>query len=203
MSDLVAIESEIAQIQELMRMDRAAYNRDEITQARYRQLLVVQQSGQVQSEPDSHGDALVEMYSQKQFQAEHGTLAGFDEYVRRVRRAADVVQSVPPSERWEFKESIENWPDELADAAFEEMMRRPFNAGYSDTDEMAQFAAMPEGRIAIREWGSDAAINHAIVKARLIRVMESVSVRQAEIFWNWHDHLSPEGKMAVYRVLVR
>lgn len=203
MNDLVAVDTEIAQIQELMRTDRAAYFRDESKQSRYRDLLVQRQGGLSQAEPDSGGEGLVQIFSQKQYEAQHGTLAGFGEYLKRVSRAADFVFAVPASEREEFKESIENLPDEIAEACFDEMMRPTLNAGLSDPETMSLFAALPEGQIAMREWGHLAARNHATLRARMGRVMDVLEDWQVGGFKAWHDDLSPEAKMAVYRILLR
>lgn len=203
MNDLVAVDTEIAQIRELMRTDRDAYFRDEVKQSRYRDLLVQRQGGPSHAEPDSGGEGLVQLFNQKQYAAEHGTVAGFDEYVKRVRRAADFVFAVPPSERAEFKQSIENLPDGIAEACFDEMMRPTLNAGLSDPETMSLFAALPEGRIAMREWGHQAARNHATLRARFGRVMSVLEDWQRGRFEAWHEDLSPEAKVAVYRMLLR
>ena len=203
MNELVSIDSEIAQIEGLMRTDRTAYNRDEGAQARYRELLARRHGGHSLAEPDSDGEGLVRLYSQKEYADEHGTTEGFADYVRLVRRAADFVGAVPAGEREAFRESIESWPQDLADAAFAEIMRQPFGAGLSDPETMALFAELPEGRIAMREWGAEAPRYHATLRARMDRIMDAVDDWHVRIFRNWHDNLSPKAKVAVYRMLLR
>ena len=202
MNDLVAVDTEIAQIQELMRTDRSAYFRDEGKQARYRDLIVQRDGRKTQTEPESN-NAVIPIASPKQFAAEHGNLSGYDQYVSLSRRAADFAFAVPAGERKKFIDSIENLPDEVAQACFAEIMRQRYHAGLSDSDTLAAFAQLPEGRIAMREWGAEAARNHASVRARMFRVIDSLDGWHVDSFIAWHEDLSPEAKVAVYQMLLR
>lgn len=202
MNELVAVDTELAQIEDLMRTDRAAYFRDEGKQSRYRDLLVQREGRNSQPEPESN-QVLIPIASTNQFVAEHGSLQGYDQYVNLSRRAADFALAVPAGERAEFIGSVECLPDEVAQACFAEIMRPKPWAGLTGEVEMAMFADLPEGKLAIREWGAQAARNHATVRARVQRVREELEPWDDGSFCDWHDSLSPVTKVAVYRMLLR
>ncbi|MCF8708354.1 hypothetical protein [Rhizorhapis sp. SPR117] len=52
------------------------------------------------------------------------------------------------------------------------------------------------------EWGQDARRLHAVVKARLLRVVDALDTEgDIDAFLDWHERLSTGAKIALYRKL--
>lgn len=73
---------------------------------------------------------------------------------------------------------------------------------WSDDDDVAYFAGLPEGAVLVAEWGQDARRLHAVVKARLLRVVDALDTEgDIDAFLDWHERLSTGAKIALYRKL--
>lgn len=200
MDNLPTILSEIDSIQEVMRTDRTAYNRNEPMQARYRSLLTQKAGGSSIIEESS--EPLLPTASVAEFAAVHGSTAGYDGYLKVMRTAADWVLALPAGEQRSFVATFERLPDDVAAAAIREVLSqyRPAVNPSSDT-ALAAFAEMPEGAVLMREWGGLAARNLALVRERLFRVVEAISEQSIPAFMDWLSGLSTDCAIAIYRKL--
>lgn len=201
MSNLPTILTEIDEIETVMATDRPRYNRDYAMQARYRALLEqkVGSSGAILADGDSA--PLVPIASQQEFAAVHGTTAGYSDYVRLSRTAADWVFAMPAEDQKAFVAGIEALPDDVTQAMFGEMIASPPMASPSSGTALAAFAEMPEGAALIREWGEASGRNLARVRARLFRVVDAIEARSVDAFLGWLNGLSTNVAIALYRKL--
>ena len=200
---LPAVVAEIGEMQGMMGDRASAYWRDESYQVRLRSLYEARDGKDlVDAESIDLGEYMTELapVSLKEF-GEVGPSMSYLDYVRACGQAADVVLAVPEVEREDLIASF-NWlPDDVAGAIAHELTNRTGTGlGYCPDEDVATFAGYPGGRV-VREWGSEAPVLMARVRARLFRAMDSMTIVGEERFLDWLESLSDGQAAAVYRKL--
>lgn len=191
LSESAAIESE---------MGTQAYWNDEAKQARYRELQT--QKNEVTASSDDDGGEVLEVFGPSAYAKEHGSTAGYNSYLDLTRAAADVLLGMGASDRAAITSSFESLSDDVTAACLQEIMAGRPAVDWSDDDDVAFFAGLPEGAILVPEWGQDARRMHAVVVARLFRVVNTLDTeRDINAFLDWHESLSTGAKVALYRKL--
>lgn len=200
MTDLATRSNELAEIRSIMTNSPAAYFKDEGLQQRYRDLVGQPVAGSVLT-GDVPATAPVPIMRPKEYAAEMGSMAGYDEYVKLSRLAADFALAVPDNERDVFIASFEALPLPVATECLREMRRPSVRAGQTDADELSRFATTAEGRVLVPEWRGMAATYHARVKARVWRIIDNLDLNSVSAFGDWHEGLPTMSLVAVYRKL--
>jgi hypothetical protein len=192
LSEAAAIESE---------MGTQAYWNDEAKRARYRELQTLK--GEVTAPAgDDDGGEVLEVFGVSEYAAEHGTTAGYNTYLAATRGAADLLLGMGASDRAAITSSFERLSDNVAGACLQELMSSRPPVDWSDDGDVAYFAGLPEGAFLVAEWGQDARHLHAVVRARLLRVVDALDTEgDVNAFLDWHESLSTGAKIALYRKL--
>ena len=203
MDNLPAITAEIAQIEGIM--GTPAYWRDEPTQMRLRDLYDARDStgnNAIEAEPGDAEYVAREMAlpSLKAFAAA-APGASFGDFLGIARQVSDVVFSLPDHERAGLVAGFNRLPDAVAGAIATELSN-PLGTGfaYCSDAEVRKFAGDKGGSV-VREWGGEAAVLMARVRARINRCMDLMSDANMERFLDWHESLSDAQAAAVYRKL--
>ena len=204
MDNLPAVPAELAQIETLMRDNSPLYWKDESTQSRYRDLLDARDGRSVGDEGEDWDDPVVQgelaPVSVKEFEAAQ-TGTSFDEYLRTVSIAADIVMAVPSSERRSLVDGFDALPDAVAGAMAEELGNR-LGTGYAPIpDDVVRAFSREKGGRVVREWGHEAQRLMGRVHGRLNRCMSQLDGRGLDAFLDWHDDLTDAQATAVYRKL--
>ena len=206
MDNLPAVTAELAQIETLMRDNSPLYWKDDARQARYRDLLDARDgrfvgdddAGDDEDDPFARGE--LEAVSVREFEAAQ-TGTSFDEYLRTVSIAADIVMAVPSSERRSLVDGFDALPDEVAGVLAEELGNR-LGTGYAPIpDDVVRAFSREKGGRVVREWGHEAQRLMGRVHGRLNRCMSQLDGRGLDAFLDWHDDLTDGQAAAIYRKL--
>lgn len=199
--DLPAVMAELGAIQHTMRTEPASYFRNEPLQARYRHLLAVKGGLGSSILVDESPKPLVPIASKKDFAAQTGSTAHYDDYLKLARTVTDWVFALPAGERAGFVASMEALPESVQAAAIIEITQRAPIVEPSGAKALANFAKMAEGAVLMREWGEKSGYNLALVRERLFRVIDRLEERYVTMFVRWLDGLSTDCAIALYRKL--
>lgn len=197
-----AVDREIAEIEDLMATDRAAYLRDAPRQARLRALYGIREGGKARVDEDGAGMELMAPVPPGEF---HKMAPGGDyqAYLRQVSAAGDVMIRVPAAERAGFAATFERLPQVVAGTMMAVLTDRATLVPEPVSDAQIAFirAQVPGGAAVVAEWGAQARDKAGRVRAKLWRVIERLEETEGETFLRWLEGLSGRAAAAVYRKL--
>lgn len=200
--NLPAVQAEIAELQGMMGDRGSLYWKDESYQVRLRELYETRDGGG-EAETVEDSAAVSAELAPVSFQEFTAAMPDGDylAYLAIARDVADVALGVPPNERPSLVASFNELPDEVTAAiALELSNRQGTGLEYCSDAEVRKFAGETGGRV-VREWGAEAQVKMARVRARLNRCMDLMDARGLDAFLDWHESLTDGQAAAVYRKL--
>ncbi len=203
---MVTILSEMDQIQEVMKTDRGAYNRDTAMQARYRDLIVQKSGGPATILGQDDNRPLVMLLGPKDYASlckQHGATPNYSQYIANIRKLSDLAFAIPEAEQRPFVNSFDRLPEKVQLACMMEALARAPSVVPTDDATIARFAKEAEGAILVREWGHLTGRNHARCRERVQCILYDLheqSPSLATTFVEWFfDSLSATTRTAIYR----
>lgn len=118
-----------------------------------------------------------------------------------VQAAEDILANVPSASRPAFEAAFDTLPASVRRAASDELASPAPAAKPVGPAGLREFATRPEGAELVREWGREAPVRLARVRARLLRWFGRVPADQRAAALAWFDALSPTEASAIYRVV--
>lgn len=193
----ILVDQEIAAIESEMGNRGSDYWKNPAKQARVLSLYAQRNA----SGPAGYSDPtiLLPIDSEVEFRA-YAPDGDYGAYLNFMRVAADIVLPMPDDLQASFIASVEALPPEVAAAAIGELLEGKPAVDWSDDADVQFFATLPEGSL-VREWGHNARYHHAVVRERLLRVVDELDEPNAGRFLDWHASLPTGAKVALYRRL--
>lgn len=196
---LAAVNDELAAIDQKRRDDRRAYFRDEGLQQRERDLLAMRdkmQSGANQGDADGSGlpDELLKQWERD---------GGIEHNLKAAQETAlTAIEALEEEEQAQLLESFDELPITAHSKIFAFMAIDPAPARPASDEAVETFGSTPEGQALVRQWGSRAAHNVAIVKNRIEMITGNLSEDDRAQVFDWFDRLSESQARAVLKALV-
>ena len=190
------VETEIAAIER--EMGTKAYWGDDAKQARYRSLLDRRQTRN-DILMDADDEPVMPIVSEKEFLAEHGSLAAYPAYLKAAYTAADVLTQLGGDDLASINASFEALPDDVAEACIAELASKAPPRATILNHDLDKFGTTPVGMALLREWGRDAHDRLGTLRARMERALSSLDERGAALLLDWFDELTDEAAKAVFR----
>lgn len=197
---LPTIVAEMSALEAQMGDRGSEYWRSPEKQERYRQLIERRQNLASQAGPTILSEDPLKVPSAAEFYAAapEGDYGAFTSVMRHI---SDIAFWLPSGELPALVRSFESLPDTITSAMVDELLQYRPQVEPCSAEGVAEFAKLPVGAVLVREWGSEAGRNLAIVRERLFRVVDELKDEDVDRFCDWIEGLSEGAAVAIYRKL--